>query len=197
MTLIAPIVLEGRKIRLIPLELKHHAALCEVGLDDFLWRATTIQVVNSGEMLEYVRVALDARKAGTALPFVIEEIGSGKIIGCTRFHSYQANHKRIEIGFTWLAVPWQRSGANVESKFLMLRHAFESLGIARVEFKVDVDNTPSCRAIEKLGASCEGVLRSYMVSARSGARDVAIYSIIAAEWPHLRRGIESRLLQVR
>jgi N-acetyltransferase len=167
-----------------------------VGLDERLWRLTTIKVRSAQDMSDYIRLALESQAAGTALPFAIEEISSGQIIGTTRFHNYSAAHRRIEIGFTWLAVPSQRTGANADAKFLMLRHAFESLHCVRVEFKADVDNTPSRHALERLGAKLEGILRSYMISATAGPREVAIYSILASEWQsvseRLSLNIESR-----
>src|ERR1044071_9615160 len=101
---LTPLVLTGRTIRLVPLEPGHHSALCEIGLDERLWRVTTIQVLTSQEMQNYMRLALEAQSQGTALPFVIEDIASGKIIGSTRFHSYAADHGRIEIGFTWITI---------------------------------------------------------------------------------------------
>jgi len=177
--------LQGRTIELVPLEPRHHASLCAIGLDERLWQRTTIQVRTAEEMREYMQTALDAQAAGTALPFVIQERDSGQVIGSTRFHSYNALHRRIEIGFTWLAVRWQGTGANLDAKLLMLRHAFESLDCMRVQFTTDVDNIPSRRALERLGATYEGLLRSYMISDRSGPRDVAIYSIIAPEWTDL------------
>jgi len=190
---LTPTILAGQKIRLLPLELLHHAALCEVGLDDRLWRLTTIQVTTPDEMSDYIRAAIEDQATGTALPFVVEELQSRKIIGCTRFHSYQEPNRRIEIGYTWLAVAWQRTGANVEAKLLMFRHAFEALGCVRVQFTADVDNTPSCRAIERLGAMHEGILRSYKISPRNGPRDLAIYSILATEWPTVCAALEERL----
>ena len=183
--------LQGRKVRLVPLEMAHHAQLCEVGLDERLWARTTIEVRTTEQMREYIAFALESRAAGTALPFVIEEIVSGKIVGSTRFHSYVPKHRRIEIGFTWLAPPWQRTGINGEAKYLMLRHAFETMECQRVEFKADVDNAPSRRALERLGATHEGVLRSYMISERIGPRDVAIYSILKSEWPAIKGQLEA------
>lgn len=193
MTALTPIVLAGRAIQLLPLEPGHHSALCEIGLDERLWQLTTIQVRTAAEMQEYMQAALDAHAAGTALPFVVQEFRSGRIVGSTRFYGYHATHRRIEIGFTWLAVPWQRSGANAEAKFLMLRHAFESLGCLRVEFKADAGNLPSRRALERLGATLEGIFRSYMISSRTGPRDVAIYSILASEWPALQERLTERI----
>jgi RimJ/RimL family protein N-acetyltransferase len=180
-------------IELVPLDPRHHASLCAIGLDERLWQRTTIQVRTAEEMREYLQTALDAQAAGTALPFVVQKRDSGQVIGSTRFHSYNALHRRIEIGFTWLAVPWQGTGANLEAKCLMLRHAFESLDCLRVQFTADVDNVPSRRALERLGATFEGILRNYMISDRTGPRDVAIYSIIATEWPDLSARLQARV----
>jgi len=147
-------------------------------------------------MRDYIQVALDAQIAGTALPFVIEDRASDRIIGTTRIHSYSAPHNRIEIGFTWLAVAFQGTGVNTEAKFLMLRHAFEALCCQRVEFKADVDNILSRRALVKLGATHEGILRNYMFSARTGPRDVAIYSIVSQDWPAIKVRLEQRIASV-
>jgi RimJ/RimL family protein N-acetyltransferase len=193
MPALTPINLTGNKIRLTPLHLRHQTALCDVGLDERIWRLTTIQVTTPDEMRQYICTALDEQANGSALPFVIEESQTGKVIGCTRFHSYHESNRRIEIGFTWLGVPWQRTGANIEAKLLMLRHAFETVGCVRVQFTADVANTPSRHAIERLSATHEGILRSYKISARNGPRDLAIYSILAAEWPAVRAILEERL----
>src|SRR4051794_10260891 len=99
---LAPVILDGRKIQLIPLEAAHHAALCAVGLDERLWQYTTIQVQTVDDMRRYVQLALDEQQAGTALPFIITDRPSGQIIGSTRFHTYQPSHRRVEIGRTWL-----------------------------------------------------------------------------------------------
>jgi RimJ/RimL family protein N-acetyltransferase len=190
---LTPVTLQGRTIELVPMGPSHHASLCSIGLDERLWQRTTIQVRTAEEMREYLQVALDAQPAGTALPFVIQKRDSGQIIGSTRFHSYNALHRRIEIGFTWLAVPWQGTGANLEAKLLMLRHAFESLDCVRVQFTADMDNAPSRHALERLGATYEGILRSYMISDRAGPRDVAIYSIVASEWADLAMQLKARV----
>jgi N-acetyltransferase len=190
---LTPAILEGSRVRLLPLEPSHHSALCNAGLDERLWQRTTIQVRTADEMRDYMQFALDAQSAGTALPFVIKEKSTSQLIGSTRFHSYNPAHRRIEIGFTWLAIPWQRTGANTESKLLMLTHAFESVGCLRVGFKADVDNTLSRRALERLGATFEGILRHYMISPRTGPRNVTIYSILASEWPHVKTLLEAKL----
>ena len=190
---IEPVTLDGERIRLVPLTLAHHPQLCEVGLDERLWRLTTIRVQTPEDMLRYVRTALQTQAEGTALPFVIVEKSSGRTIGTTRYHSIHAAHRRLEIGFTWISVPWQRSGANTEAKYLMLKQAFEQYRCFRVEFKADRENEPSCRALLRIGAKQEGVLRNYMVSRHKGIRDLAVFSIIDAEWPEVKARLEAKL----
>jgi len=171
----------------------HVSALCAVGLDPELWRLTTIQVGTPEEMRIYIEVAVAGVDAGTALPFVIALEGTGEIVGSTRFHSIAREHRRVEIGFTWIAPRWQRTAVNTEAKYLMLRHAFETWHCARVEFKADADNEPSRRALLRIGAVEEGLLRSYVVSRHRGPRDVRIFSIVSAEWPGLRARLERML----
>lgn len=180
------------RIRLEPLEASHHAALCEIGLAPALWALTTIRVRTSDEMSRYIAEALDARAAGTALPFAIVLQSSGAVVGTTRIHTIVPRHRRCEIGFTWIGAPWQRQGLSSESKYLLLTHAFERAGWDRVEFKADIRNEPSCRALERLGAVKEGVLRNYMFSAHAGSRDIALYSIVRSDWPDVKARLAER-----
>ena len=190
---IAPLTLEGTQIRLVPMTPAHLDDLCVIGLEPQLWRATTIQVQTKADMEAYVRAALEAQRAGTALPFVIVERKSGAVVGATRYHSIVPEHRRLEIGFTWIAPPWQRTFVNTEAKYLMLKHAFEALGCVRIEFRADRENAQSCRALLRIGARQEGVLRSYRVSPQRGIRDLAVFSIIALEWPQVRVTLEQKL----
>lgn len=183
---VQPVTLEGRQVRLVPMALSHHAALSAIGLDPALWRYTTIRVETPDEMREYMESALAAQAAGTALPFVIELCATGEIVGTTRYHSIVDEHRRLEIGFTWIAAPWQRTTVNSESKYLLLRHAFETLGCERVEFKAAAENEPSRRALLRIGAKEEGTLRHFVLSKHKGPCDVRVFSIIAPEWPRLR-----------
>jgi RimJ/RimL family protein N-acetyltransferase len=188
-----PITLSGSYIRLLPLELSHHEGLCAIGLDPALWQHTTIRVQTRDDMLRYIQSALDSQAAGTALPFVIVLRPSDAIVGTTRFHSIAREHRRLEIGFSWVGVPWQRSAVNSEAKYLLLKHAFEQARCQRVEFKADSQNERSCRALLRIGATREGTLRQYMRSAHKGARDLAIFSIIDSEWPQIKARLEQRL----
>lgn len=190
---ITPVTLDGRFIRLLPLSIEHHAALCREGLDPELWRLTTISVATPDEMRDSIETALAGQEAGTALPFVIEQRESGLVVGTTRYHSIVTRHRRLEIGFTWLGRSRQRTAANTESKYLLLRHAFDELGVERVEFKVDAANEPSRKALLRIGATEEGVLRSYVQSMLKGSRDLRVFSIIRKEWLEIRRRLEERL----
>jgi RimJ/RimL family protein N-acetyltransferase len=187
------ITLEGNTIRLVPLSLENLDALCAIGLEPRLWQATTIQVQTRAEMESYIKVALEAQDEGIALPFVIIERSSGKVIGTTRFHSIATKHRHLEIGFTWIALPWQGTVVNTEAKYLMLYHAFESMNCIRVEFRADAKNEQSRRALTRLGAQQEGILRHVRISPHRGVCDLVVYSIIAKEWPQVRSNLEMKL----
>lgn len=190
---IEPITLEGCYIRLAPLSLSHHAALCEVGLDAALWEFTTIRLQTPEDMRRYIEAALHEQAEGAVLPFVILEKRSGKVIGTSRYHNINPAHRRVEIGFTWVAIPWQRTPVNTEAKYLMLKQAFEQYRCVRVEFKADTRNERSRRALLRIGATQEGILRSYMVSGHKGVRDVVLFSIIDSEWPAVKAELEAKL----
>ena len=190
---IEPIVLEGNHVRLEPLSPAHVAQLCDVGLDADLWQWTTNLVSTPGEMSVYVESALQMQSEGTALPFAIIERASGRAIGSTRFGNINPNHRRVEIGWTWIARLWQRSSINTESKYLMLKHAFEGLDCIRVEFKTDSLNQRSRTAILRIGAKEEGVLRNHMLTHAGRVRHTVYYSIIDTEWPSVKAGLEAKL----
>lgn len=192
-----PVVLEGQAVRLEPLSLEHLPALCEVGLDEELWRWIPTPVRSTEDMRRYVESALADRGRGTALPFATVERGSGRVVGSTRFANLERAHRRVEIGWTWIGRPWQRSAVNTEAKYLMLRHAFEAMGMNRVELKTDALNARSRAAILRLGAREEGTLRRHMVTADGRVRDTVYFSIIDAEWPAVRAALERRMAEAR
>ena len=192
--ILTPTTLEGPTIRLEPLTLAHLDALLVVAQDPELWRLT-VSVVTSRESLEeYVREALVEQQAGTALPFVTILRATGQVIGSTRFGNAVPIHRRVEIGWTWVGRPWQRSGANREAKYLMLRHAFECWGCLRVEFKTSALNQRSRRALLGIGAVEEGILRHHMINADGSLRDSVYFSILSEEWPAVRGRLEERLI---
>ena len=186
-------VLDGVCVRLEPLSLDHLPALIEIGLEPDLWRWTTQVVRTPEEMEEYVRGALAEQAAGRALPFATVEKASGRVAGSTRFAAIEPLHRRVEIGWTWLAPPWQRTVLNTEAKYLMLRHAFERWGCVRVEFKTDVLNTHSRQALLRIGAKEEGILRSHIITTIGRVRDTVYFSVTAPEWPAVRAALEAKL----
>lgn len=188
-----PIILEGKHIQLVPLCASDHDEMCRIGLDPDLWRLTTNEVLTPGVMLDYIRTALADQAAGTALPFVIREKESGKLVGSSRYHNHNQTQRRIVIGHTWIAREWQRTVVNTETKYLMLRHAFEELKCVRVEFIVNSVNASSRRALLRIGAIGEGVLRNYSIGKDDRPCDVMIFSIIDTEWPKVRLELEQKL----
>ncbi len=190
---LTPRTLEGLAVRLEPLGIRHLDGLCAVGLDPELWRLTVSRVLDRAAMERYVEEALAEQRAGTALPFATVWRDTGQVIGSTRFGNANAAHRRVEIGWTWVAGPWQRGRANTEAKFLMLQHAFDRWDCARVELKTSALNERSRAAIRRIGAREEGVLRRHMVNEDGSARDSVLFSIIAEEWPEVKRRLKSLL----
>jgi RimJ/RimL family protein N-acetyltransferase len=167
--------------------------LCEIGLDEALWRWTLGHVRTREEMRAYLEVALNGRTEGTTLPFAILAQPGGQVVGSTRFGNIDRENRRVEIGWTWIGRRWQRTAVNTEIKYLMLRHAFETLGCVRVEFKTDTLNQTSRRAILRLGAKEEGILRRHMITDGGRIRDTVYYSIIDGEWAEVKARLEAKL----
>jgi RimJ/RimL family protein N-acetyltransferase len=190
---VAPVTLEGRIVRLEPLSLDHVAGLAEVGLDPVIWRWTIARPTSEADLRAWAEAALANRAAGTELPFVTIEAATGRPIGSTRYMNIVLEHHRLEIGWTWVAPPWQRGGANREAKLLQLRHAFEVLGCRRVEFKTDSRNEASRNALLGIGAQFEGIFRNHMVMPEGPMRHSAWYSVIDEEWPGVRERLEASL----
>ena len=180
-------------MRLEPLAISHLTALTEVGVDPSIWEWTHTLIRNREDMRRYIQAAVRDQRAGRAMPFATIEVASGKAVGSTRFGNMDAENRRVEIGWTWIAPPWQRSVINTEAKYLMLRHAFEEQGCMRVEFKTDARNTKSRNALLRIGAREEGILRSHMVSHGGRIRDSVYFSILDSEWPHVKTALEARL----
>ena len=193
---VEPVVLEGRVVRLEPLSLDHLPALTAVGLDSELWRWTLAVNQSPGDMRNYVEAALAAAAAGTEVPFATVERATGRVIGSTRYLSIEPHHRRLEIGYTWIAPAWQRTAVNTEAKLLMLAHAFNVLGALRVEFKTDSLNERSRAALLAIGAKEEGTLRNHMVTESGRRRHSVYYSVIEDEWPQVRQHLESRLARL-
>jgi RimJ/RimL family protein N-acetyltransferase len=190
---VEPVVLGGSHVRMEPLAESHHADLCAVGLDPDLWRWIPFRVLTPDEMAGYIRSALDAQAAGSALPFATVERSSGRVIGCTRYMNIDAANLHVEIGSTWIGRAWQRSAVNTEAKYLMLRHAFETLGCLRVELKTDALNLRSRNAIQRIGARQEGIFRKHLLTWSGRIRDTVYFSIIDSEWPKAKADLEAKL----
>jgi RimJ/RimL family protein N-acetyltransferase len=191
--LIEPVVLEGTFVRLEPLALSHVEGLCAVGLDPDLWRVTMTLLKTEDDMRKYVQEALQGQRDGSTLPFAIVEKKSRTVVGSTRYGNIDRASRRLEIGWTWVARPWQRTAVNTECKYLLLRHAFERLGCMRVEFKTDVINEQSRRALGRIGAVEEGVLRRHMITPTGRVRDSVYFSILDTEWKGVKGNLERRL----
>ena len=181
-----PVILEGTVVRLVPMERSHLFALADVGLDPSLWALIPTPVTDLDSMRRWLEVALEQQATGTALPFVTVERASGTVVGSSRFAAWVFEHRRVEIGWTWIAPAWQRSAINTEAKFLMLRHAFEVLGCQRVELKTDALNMRSRAAILRLGAREEGTFRRHMITQQGRVRDSVYFSITDEEWPEVK-----------
>jgi N-acetyltransferase len=190
---IAPVILEGRHVRLEPLAPEHAAGLAEVGLDAELWKWIPTPVRTPEEMSGYVQTALDEQLKGSALPFVLIERATGRVIGSTRYGNIDRDHYRVEIGWTWVARQWQRTAINTEAKYLLLRHAFESLKCIRVELKTDSLNERSRAAILRVGATEEGTFRNHMITASGRIRHTVYFSILDSEWPQVKARLEEKL----
>lgn len=188
-----PVTLIGNCVRLEPLSYSHHADLCEVGLDEELWRVTMTLIRTPEEMKKYIDTALREQAEGKSLPFAIVDTAFGKAIGSTRFGNIDNKNRRVEIGWTWIARRWQRTGVNTEAKLLLLTHAFETLGCIRVEFKTDSINIQSRNALLRIGAKEEGVFRNHMIAPGGRIRHSIFYSLVDLEWKDVKRELEKKL----
>ncbi len=191
--LIQPHTLEGRRVRLEPLTLAHHSALCDAGLDNELWRWIPTMIRTPDEMRSYIETALEEQSKGLSLPFALIDKSSMRAIGSTRFGSIDRNNRRLEIGWTWLGRNYQRTSINTEAKYLLLRHAFEQLNAIRVELKTDSLNERSRRAILRIGAKEEGTFRNHMIVHDGRLRHTVYYSVIASEWNNVKACLEEKL----
>ncbi len=184
---IEPVALEGGRAVLEPLELRHAAGLARAAADGELWRLWYTSVPAPERAEAYVRTALEARDEDGAMPFAVLDRASGEVVGSTRYMNVEAAHRRLEIGSTWYAKRAQRTGVNTECKLMLLQHAFEALRSIAVEFRTSTFNQASQRAIERLGAKRDGVLRNHMILPDGTYRDTVVYSILEGEWPAVRR----------
>ncbi len=194
---LTPVILEGHGVRLEPLTGAHEEALAAAAADGQLWELWFTSVPERGQTSAYIAAALEGQRAGHMLPWVVRELGSGTIVGTTRYHDIVPQLDRVEIGYTWYAARWQRSHVNTACKLVLLTHAFETVRCRVVGFRTDNFNFRSQRAIEALGAKKDGALRHHAARRDGTVRDSVMYSILSTEWPDVRRHLATRLARHR
>lgn len=192
-TWVEPVVLTGTRVRMEPLREEHFAGLCDVAFDAPVWRWTIMGEQDEAGLRAWVDTALANAAAGTERPFATVDIATGRVIGSSRYMSIVPEHKRLEIGWTWIGMDYQRTGRNREAKLLQLTHAFEALGANRVEFKTHARNVGSRTALLGIGATFEGIFRNHVIMPDGSLRDSAWFSVIKEEWPAVKAHIQGLL----
>lgn len=188
-----PVILEGRHVRLVPLRREHENAFIQIGLGHDIFRWFPWSVETPAEMRAFVSYLLEQQGKKLAIPFTTIEKASGAIVGSTSFLAIDRPNRRLEIGATWLGVPWQRTACNSEAKLLQLRHCFEELKCIRVEFKTDSLNARSRAALTRIGASEEGTFRNHIICPGGRVRHSVYFSVIDNEWPHVKQRISEAI----
>ena len=173
--------------------MSHLDGLSAVGMDEEVWRFTMTVIRTRGDMERYIESALQLQKQGSALPFAIIEKSTGRATGSARYGNIDMENRRVEIGWTWAARIWQRTSVNTECKYLLLKHAFDTFGCLRVEFKTDSTNEQSRKALLRIGAKEEGIMRNHMITPSGRLRHSVYYSIISSEWPEVKKRLEEKL----
>ena len=188
-----PVTLEGHGVRLEPLAAEHHEGLLAAAADGRLWELWFTAVPEPAETRAYIATALAGREAGHMLPWAVRDLESGALVGSTRYHDVVPAIDRVEIGYTWYGRSWQRTHVNTACKLLLFTHGFEKLNCKVVGLRTDNFNFRSQRAIEALGAKKDGVIRHHALRKDGTVRDSVMYSILAAEWPDVKRHLDLRL----
>jgi RimJ/RimL family protein N-acetyltransferase len=194
---VLPVVLQRDPIRLVPLGPEHEAGLAAAAADGELWKIRVTSVPEPGATRNYIETALQMQAQGSRVPFVVLDRASGQVIGSTSYHDIVTAVERLEIGYTWYAASRQRSAVNTTTKLLLMQHAFDTLGARLVGWRTDNFNFASQRAIERLGARKDGVLRHHGLRRDGTVRDTVMYSLTAAEWPEVRAHLEYQLARPR
>ncbi|WP_394972526.1 GNAT family N-acetyltransferase [uncultured Croceitalea sp.] len=183
------IVLELNGVKLLPLKKEHKKELLKAASDGELWNLWVTSVPSKENIDNYIDIALEQEKLKKSIPFTVVDAASNTIIGSTRYCNIEAENKRLEIGYTWYSKSYQRTGVNTTCKLLLLQHAFETLGAVAVEFRTNWFNYASRKAIMRLGAKQDGVLRNHRLSADGTLRDTVVFSIIKSEWPTVKKSL--------
>ena len=184
-----PVILQNKKARLIPLQKEHFEELKSIAFDESLWKYTITKIYTEDDLRNYIEIAIEEREKFQSYPFVIYDVATGKIAGSTRYGNISPVHRRVEIGWTWYAPVFQRTGLNRACKFELLQYAFEKLNCIRVELKTGSLNLTSQTAIAKIGATKEGILRKHMIQEDGSFRDTVYFSILQDEWPSVKQSI--------
>lgn len=191
---VEPVVLDHTHVRLEPLSMAHYDGLAAVSAEPALFRYMSFgSLADPARLRAWMETTVREPEQGIAVAFAIIDRATGAVAGCTSYCDIAAKHRWVEIGRTWLGTAYQRTALNTECKYLLLRHAFETLGANRVQLKTDARNLPSQAAIERIGARKEGILRAHMVLPEGHIRDTVMYSVIAPEWPEVKAGLEVRM----
>jgi RimJ/RimL family protein N-acetyltransferase len=185
----APARLENDIVLLLPLEPKWFPELGKVGADPDLWILNPRRMQDPEDMADYLEDAMMEKEKGISIPFVIIDKRTGEVAGSTRYSNLYPNHKRLEIGWTWIGKKFQQTGLNRAMKFEMLRYGFETLHLNRIELKTDILNSASRAAMKKLGAREEGILRGHTLMSTGRYRDTVYYSILKSEWPDIKKTV--------
>jgi RimJ/RimL family protein N-acetyltransferase len=194
---VEPVTLERAPVRLVPLGPEHEDGLRRAAADGQLWNLRFTSVPEPQQTRAYIETALRGRAEGHRLAFAVLDADSGEVIGSTSYHDIVPAVERLEIGWTWYAASRQRSAVNTTAKLLLLQHAFETLGAKLVGWRTDNYNFASQRAIERLGARKDGVLRHHMQRRDGTVRDTVMYSLAAGEWPEVRAHLLWQLTRPR
>ena len=191
---VLPVTLTGHTVRLEPLSLAHVPGLAAIGLDDSIWQYMPYGLMrNETDIRGWVQGMLNLAAQGADVPFAVIDQGSNCVAGATRYMEIRPHHRGLEIGGTWYGAAYRRTRVNTESKYLLLQHAFESLHCIRVQLKTDSRNERSQRAIERLGAVREGVLRNHLILPDGHVRDSIYYSVLDSEWPAVKVRLQEML----
>ena len=190
---VLPVTLERAPVRLMPLGPEHEDGLAAAAADGELWKLRVTSVPAPGETAAYIATALQMRGSGSRLAFAVLDSASGRVLGSSSFHDIVPAVERLEIGYTWYAASAQRSAVNTTAKWLLMQHAFETLGAAVVGWRTDNFNVASQRAIERLGARRDGVIRHHALRRDGTVRDTVMYSLMAGEWPEVKAHLEHQL----
>ncbi len=190
---VEPVVLQGQRVRLEPITLDHLPELAEVAFAPELWQWTTVRIDTTEDLRAYMLAGIVLAQTGSAMPWITRSLADGRVVGSTRFADINREYRTMELGWTWVHPGYQRTGINVEAKYLQLTHAFEVMGAHRVALKTHHNNLKSQQAMRDMGAKYEGTFRNHMIMPDGSLRHSVWFSVIRDEWPEVKAGMEDRM----